>query len=427
MKTSSDYQADANQRIDKSKLSNKPKSRLQKPTLDLIEESFVIDVHTHFFDIKCINKAYFAIRAIKDLFKIRGATSAQAEAALEYVYMNLADDPDDWAETTIKLMEEGKERGIIKDIVFKILWMGKMSKVYKHYRDGYSLAEYFGLPKEKVITTALMMDLEQGWGVKLRKTVVQKITELKKLSIEYPVLPFLACDPSRADEPSKNKNLYSLFNKAFCEDTSFFGVKIYPALGFDVNDHRLWPIYNLCEKFKIPVLSHCGGSIISTDKLELDIYRGDQHEVLTARKRQQMADHLNDPNRWSPVLDQFPKLKLNLAHFGGGYTWLPRRKKNKVIEAQNRKETIWKLMKKYTGVYADFSFNFAEDRHFEVFHDKIKSDKTVRDKTLYGTDYWVVFSEGNMKKHQTRFLNKLKSDALRKQLCRDNGEKYLWG
>ncbi len=76
-----------------------------------------------------------------------------------------------------------------------------------------------------------MMDLETGWGFKPAKEFYEQLTELKWLTKEEPILPFLAVDPRRAELEGKD-NLYELFLNAFAEDgSSFFGVKCYPSLG----------------------------------------------------------------------------------------------------------------------------------------------------------------------------------------------------
>jgi predicted TIM-barrel fold metal-dependent hydrolase len=432
----------ANQKIKESKLSKDPMSRCSLITKKLLEKEYVIDVHTHFFDIKCINKTYFLLRVLKDFLGLKSVSESELE--VEYsandLYGSIDEYEENWENNLFeKLNKENNEirfspdgkKGII-DIIkaTKFLKFKKMEDVYEYYIENFSLAEPFNLSKTKVLTTALMMDLEIGWNAKIKKTAFMQIEELHQLSKKYPVLPFLFCDPRRAEIDEDEQNLYALFNKAFCGDTSFFGVKIYPALGYDPSDYRLWPIYSLCEKYKIPVLSHCGGESISTGKREINIYEGENKVLLKANNRKELAYKLNDPWRWSLVLEKFPKLKLNLAHFGGYETWSSATPVNADKDPQQRKEVIFSFIKKYQNVYADFSYNIVEVDLTKNLKSILFFEEEIRNKTLFGTDFWVVNKEGDLQKEQTQCLMALENGIeeldLKNKLCKLNPYNYLF-
>ncbi|MGN0164541.1 MAG: amidohydrolase family protein [Lachnospiraceae bacterium] len=70
------------------------------------------------------------------------------------------------------------------------------------------------------------------------------------------------------------------------------GIKIHPdSQRFKVDDERMFPFYDLLGQYGIPLLVHCGD------------YRFD----------------FDNPERVARVLDEFPKLIMIAAHFGG---WL---------------------------------------------------------------------------------------------------------
>ncbi len=72
------------------------------------------------------------------------------------------------------------------------------------------------------------------------------------------------------------------------------GVKLHPDIqGFQIDDPRYLKIYALCEANHLPILMHTGD------------YRYDN----------------SNPNRMLPVLEQFPKLTVIGAHFGGWSIW----------------------------------------------------------------------------------------------------------
>lgn len=72
------------------------------------------------------------------------------------------------------------------------------------------------------------------------------------------------------------------------------GVKLHPDIqGFKLDDYRCLKIYELCEKFHLPLLIHTGDS---------------------------RYDYSN-PNRLIPILDIYDKLVVIGAHFGGWSMW----------------------------------------------------------------------------------------------------------
>lgn len=72
------------------------------------------------------------------------------------------------------------------------------------------------------------------------------------------------------------------------------GVKLHPDIqGFKLDDYRCLKIYELCEKFRLPILIHTGDS------------RYD----------------FSNPNRLIPILDIYNELVVIGAHFGGWSMW----------------------------------------------------------------------------------------------------------
>ncbi|HCJ66040.1 MAG TPA: hypothetical protein DHV62_01610 [Elusimicrobia bacterium] len=73
-------------------------------------------------------------------------------------------------------------------------------------------------------------------------------------------------------------------------------VKLHPvAQEFYVNDRTMFPIYQKCEKVNLPIIFHCG-------KMMIEGLPGYAH-----------------PELFSDVLKSFPKLRVVLAHLGGGF------------------------------------------------------------------------------------------------------------
>jgi len=429
------YKEMANSLISKDLIPKKAIERVSEKVIDLMKGDYVVDVHTHFFDMHCINSGYFVLRMVKDLLRMRGDQDVESEQkVIEDIYKTSHVYTDGWNDRLKnELGLDVAKRGGIRGVIFELLWKTKMIDVYKYYLKDSSLATYFGLDKKKVLTTVLMMDFYKGWGVKTKKSILDQIIEMKKMQKKHPVLPFLFCDPRRADETINSENLYVLFDLAFSGKHPFFGVKIYPSLGYDPSDYRLWPIYEICNEFGIPVLTHCGGVSVSTNSNKLEIFEGDKQVILNEKTRKDVGTRLNDPNRWALVLEKYPKLKLNFAHFGSNGTWVDNEKVSDIERSQNRKDTIIRFMKSYENVYSDFSYTITHEKASRKFKEAINSNALIADRSMFGSDYWVVSKAGQLADNQKKFLDLIKGkddvkdNELIKKLTYTNPLKYLFG
>ena len=152
----------------------------------------------------------------------------------------------------------------------------------------------------------------------------------------------------------------------------FAGVKLYPPLGFDP-----WPednpdemrkveyIYNLCQSMQIPVTVHCsdGGFIASPES----------------------ADYTN-PVKWREVLQSFPNLKLNLAHFGNQGKVLG------IIDKDSWRETVIELILAYDNVYTDISCLGFDGGFYEKLKDVLGDPAFAKlsERIMFGTDFMIV-------------------------------------
>jgi predicted TIM-barrel fold metal-dependent hydrolase len=122
------------------------------------------------------------------------------------------------------------------------------------------------------------------------------------LKIKYPQLKFfLPFDPRRND---KEKRVLNSLSQDY-----FSGVKVYPALGFSPDyfepnitnaKSNLMDLYEIAEALGKPIISHCSRGGIHGPEIHL----GD-------------SAYFSKPDLWWTVLNDFPKLKICLAHGGG--------------------------------------------------------------------------------------------------------------
>jgi predicted TIM-barrel fold metal-dependent hydrolase len=393
--------------------------------------------------MKTINKGYFLLRGLKDMVGLKSGESEGVEYSEEAIYQESSEYDEDWEDNLEKTLSEptlqfhdprNPTKGFIDIVRMRsLLGMKKMEDVYWYYISRYSLANHFpGVPQKNVITTVLMMDLEMGWNLrgKIRKSAFEQIDEIKELATKFPVLPFLACDPRRAEFDNPKENLYSLFNKAFCKGSPFFGVKIYPAMGYYPSDYRLWPIYEICNELGLPIVSHHGGETVSSEKLQTKVFHGTDEVSLNFPNRKALAHELNNPAHWGLVLEKFPNLRLNFGHFGGYETWSSSNPVPVTKDPQRRKETIFGFMEKYPNVYADFSFNLEEETIVANLKNVIVNDDLIQSRTLFGTDFWVVNPAGDLNQMQQEFLEYMERSVasleLPKKLCIDNPKRFLF-
>ena len=119
------------------------------------------------------------------------------------------------------------------------------------------------------------------------------------------------------------------------------GVKLHPDIQtFKIDEERYFQIYELCEKYNLPILMHTGD------------FRYDN----------------SNPNRLIPVIETFKKLTIIGAHFGG---W-------------SMCEDASKKLCNYQNLYVDCSSAF-------YLLDKKTAKEIIRrygaDKVLFGSDY----------------------------------------
>lgn len=415
-------------------LSDKPKDRLGPKSKQVIESgNFIFDAHSHIFDGACVDEKYFILRCLSevsvnvakkvlkilypfknlvfdkhvdfDIYDIIYNTGNDKETAfLSFDTHDFLEQFEKNIEEEIKddkyLLEDEKSMNSVKSFLKKIyhlvviLKSRKMLKVLETFQDHYSISN---VSEATQISIVLGMDLNMGWGVgnpnlKIEKSQRQQNNELLDLVKTEAILPFFPVDPRRA-------NLYDNFLAAFSDTgASFFGVKVYPALGYLPSDPALDPIFEICSKKNIPVLSHCGGTTVSTflKKITVNDY-GNIYDV-PGDSRKEKAAYLNDADRWIPVLKKYPNLRLNLAHFGNAKHWMENRSDNKSINS------IINIINEYDYVYTDFSFNLYRDEAVKNFNLKMKETPSIQSKVLFGTDFWVVLPSDDLMKSQQKFL-----------------------
>ncbi len=332
-----------------------------------------------------------------------------------------------------------RSRRVLKEIehfLHKLIWYTDTDKLsnlayFINVCKSYSIKEiseklFDYYPDTKAIFCPLMMDMRPGIKGEQKVNYNKQIDNMKSLRNQFPdkLLPFVAIDPNNPDAED-------IFLKAFSEEYKFFGIKIYPSLGYLPSNPNLMKIYKVCEAKKIPVTAHCGGGTVHSSYRHIKNIAGkrldeDNHWVDFTEERcfftkNSYASYFNNPRNWEPVLHSFPKLKLNLAHFGCPEEW------EKLLKGENNTwvSRIMDLMVRYDNVYADFSYDIFDHKIFGILRKQIEDNSLVAERTLYGSDYYMVVIEGHFRSIKMDFITSM-GDQIMNQIAAVNPKRFLF-
>ena len=163
------------------------------------------------------------------------------------------------------------------------------------------------------------------------------------------------------------------------------GLKLYPPCGYDLDDPRLYPYYQICQKYKIPVLSHTGAS-------NKDMYND--------------YDYIYQINE---VSKKFPSLIYIMAH----------------LTTEGLEKRI-ELCKKNPNIYCDISA-FQKEIDTDTLEKKMKYIfETIPDQVLFGTD-WPLYSMLGKQKRWVDYIQNCPviSDENKKKLFSKNFLKII--
>ncbi len=272
------------------------------------------------------------------------------------------------------------------------------------------LAGYY--PRDTIFVP-LSVDFDFMGAGPCERDYMQQIQDLSALRKKRParLFPFLGIDPRR-------EGLLDLV-KQYIEKENFVGLKMYPALGFFPDDERLFPIFEYAVKHNLPITSHCVPKNKNhfrtpiTDemkkKVEAEDFDRDQMKDYF-KSNYDFAYYLNHPHWYTKVLNKFPTLKINLAHFGGNDEWdrfldlsyIP--KETERTRSKKASLTIHKLDlekswfrqirdlirdQRYPNVYSDISFTVHDHKLFPLLKNLLRTKET-RDYVLFGSDFYML-------------------------------------
>lgn len=235
-----------------------------------------------------------------------------------------------------------------------------------------------------------------------RDTFRAQEEELIKLAESHPgrVLPFFVVDPRRPGNavkaPDGGIDVSPLTDRLVPRlggKGKFYGFKLYCPNGYSPTDPVLMALYMYCEQHGVPVTAHCSGGGFASFSPSVTVHGhicrdGEavphdgvlefKHYRLTDGLRvKEKAELLNHPRLWEKVMEAFPCLRLNLAHFGSqddGTEWT---------------ELIYGMMERFPGLHTDLSCITEAAKLREMRGYMIKAPEQVRRKFLFGSDFYL--------------------------------------
>lgn len=251
--------------------------------------------------------------------------------------------------------------------------------------------------------------LESSDGVFLTngyKKHMEELEELKKRHTDN-VFPFLAVDPRRP-------GIVKYAEEKVGKDKPFHGIKLYTRLGYLPDSDELSSLFEFCSKDEndIPITVHCSNSGFPLNGWKFPLPK----------------PHVDfaDPGEWESVLEKYPKLRINFAHFASGH---PSESSEALLGWRNK---IVEFMDNYPNVYADLAY-LNDEVTLKDISELMNKNNTVSDRLMFGTDYVMILLDpnvsGNLFKSSfdeyIELFKKVFDKNQLKKLITDNPAKFL--
>jgi len=185
----------------------------------------------------------------------------------------------------------------------------------------------------------------------------------------------------------------------------FAGIKLYPPLGFDpwpeeddLEMEKVVTLYDLCVAKQIPITAHCSDGGFRT----------------TAK-----SEEYTSPKKWRHVLNAFPSLKLNLAHFG-------KQKETPLLDSW--RDMVIDLILEHDNVYTDISCLAFNETFYDELNDLLSQNDRLSSRIMFGTDYMMnLLWEESYNSYLLRFIQTSKIEPeIKIKMCNVNPGRFIF-
>jgi predicted TIM-barrel fold metal-dependent hydrolase len=228
-----------------------------------------------------------------------------------------------------------------------------------------------------------------------------KILELRNYFGEQHVLPTDAIDPRIDAIDLSTSNLIQEVESAVRHGVYIF--KMYPSLGYAVDDPRLFPFYEFANSNpNIKIIAHSGVGGFENPLLSKipQVWNIDHYEDMQFRDilpwnwfAPEKTPWFNHQKKWAPVLAQFPKMHVILAHFGGSEHLIPYAAAliaGKPAPKDNCTDETINFCEKYENVASDFSYTGSDSNAHQCIAAILMQKPFMKNKLCFGSDLDLV-------------------------------------
>lgn len=201
--------------------------------------------------------------------------------------------------------------------------------------------------------------------------------------------PFIAIDPRREGIIEE-----LLSGRFFNGDARFYGVKLYPRMGYHPQCKPMDAVYKYCNNNNLPITFHCGMSGFPP---------GENWKYA----------EFGDPINFEPIIKKYPNLKIDFAHLGSSSTSL------------KWANTIVRLINENDNVYADLSC-YTQISDLDKILPLWNSNPKLKERLMFGTDFDVMYFTAfiTMQDYYANFKSKFDRGDLSK-LMYENPTRFL--
>jgi predicted TIM-barrel fold metal-dependent hydrolase len=274
----------------------------------------------------------------------------------------------------------------------------------------------------------LPMDMTRMGLGPVKKSIDEQHDELLQLATANPatLIPFVAVDPRHPGIVEETRKRLG---------QGFAGIKLYPPIGYHPFDRRLWPLYGWANDLKDPppILTHCSrpASVQFHGQPTRDMQADPQTGEVGNRTREELLTWYTDPDSYKTLLTTYPRLRVCLAHFGGAGDWStylehPRQTDDQP-STQSWLSKIADMIRSgdYPNLWTDISYTLFADDEFVYLLKTLLTDESIRAKTLFGSDFYVVESARLEERHRAVRIRAVLGEDLFRTIAVTNPRTFL--
>lgn len=385
------------------------------------------NIHTHIFNGKCAPDYFFKIVLPKALDPFADEIKAFIEKR--------------WMRKIIKFLSRKRGHSMFQRYLefIEIGTQNSQGDIFQILKSSYNTLS----PDMRFIALTLNMDYMDTQKSQHAR-IEDQLHEVEKLRSYYPnnLFPFIGVDPRHLGGSSLANWVSSKL-----KTLNYFGIKLYPAMGFFPFDPRLDDMYRWASDNNVPVMTHCTRSgnfytgnmndvvpvenmpsLNPTSNVMTSIYnriKKFKSDEKTWKDNSAACNIFSHPENYRPVLEKYPNLKICIAHFGGEDEILG--EKSDLVKKGIDTDTSWYndicfLMREYNNVYTDISYTLYCDKAIE----KVKTLMTTElaSKILFGTDFFMTIREKDESLLWQGYMNIMQTDFFNRT-AKENTDNYL--